>query len=66
MGAWPPGLLAPSWEPSGTTLRPKREPCLELQIPLETFLHGGMHCKSFIRLGEDSHGIETIWDLKKC
>lgn len=36
-----------------------------LSLPLETFLHKGMHCESFARLGEDAYGIETIWDLRK-
>lgn len=36
----------PTWKPSWTPLRPTKELYLELHIPLETFLHKGMHYKS--------------------
>lgn len=51
--------------PAASLAGQQGEFCLELQIPLEIFLHKDMHCKSFTRLREDICGIETIWDLRR-
>lgn len=48
---WPPSLLVSSVGTQKDPLRPATELCLDLQIPLEVFLHKGVPCKSFARLG---------------